>query len=57
MFGSQTKNDDFTEYAFRIDPEFGVFWWYIQSLPHESDWPEEKCRIAVLLGMYFLANY
>lgn len=57
MFGSQTKNDDFTEYAFRIDPEFGIFWWYIQSLPHEADWPEEKCRIAVLLGMYFLANY
>jgi hypothetical protein len=57
MFGTQTKSDDFLEYAFRIDPEFGIFWFYIQSLPHETSWSDEKCRIAVLLGMYFLANY
>ena len=57
MFGAQAKNEDFPAYAFRIDPEFGVFWWYIQSLPHEVSWPEEKCRVVLLLGMYFLANY
>lgn len=57
MFGSQTKSKDFDEYALRIDPEFGIFWWYIQALPKENAWNEEKSRVAVLLGMYFLANY
>ncbi len=57
MFGTQTKKEDFLEYAFRVDPEFGIFWWYIQMLPLETNWPAEKCRIIVLLGMYFLANY
>ncbi|MBS7260207.1 MAG: hypothetical protein KIG91_00905 [Treponema sp.] len=57
MFGKQAKSEDFLEYSLRIDPEFGIFWWYIGSLPKECDWSEEKCRLAVLLGMYFLANY
>lgn len=57
MFGAQAKNKDFSEYALRIDPEFGIFWWYAQSLPRTADWPDAKSRIAILLGMYFLANY
>mgnify|MGYP006916028739 CR=1 FL=1 len=57
MFGQQTKSDDFGEYSLRIDPGFGIFWWYIKSLPTSAEWPVEKCRNAVLLGMYFLANY
>lgn len=57
MFGQQTKSDDFGEYSLRIDPGFGIFWWYIGSLPATAEWPVEKCRNAVLLGMYFLANY
>lgn len=57
MFGQQAKSDDFCEYSLRIDPEFGTFWWYIQSLPQDTEWSEPKYRNAVLLGMYFLANY
>ncbi len=57
MFGQQTKSEDFTEYSLRIDPGFGIFWWYIKSLPVATNWSVEKCRNAVLLGMYFLANY
>ena len=57
MFGVQSKSKDFDEYALRIDPEFGIFWWYITELPHNSDWSQEKVRLALLLGMYFLANY
>lgn len=57
MFGAQSKNPDFNDYAFRIDPEFGIFWWYITSLPTKSDWEDSKSRIAILLAMYFLANY
>lgn len=57
MFGQQTKSEDFGEYSLRIDPEFGIFWAYVKSLPQPAEWPVEKCRNAVLLGMYFLANY
>ena len=57
MFGSQSKEPSFEEYALRIDPEFGIFWWYIQNLPEATYWSNEKCRAVILLGMYFLANY
>lgn len=58
MFGAMTKTEDFIEYALRIDPEFGIFWYYIKSLPTEgADMDNDKSRVVMLLGMYFLANY
>lgn len=57
MFGQKPDTPDFAEYTLRIDPEFGIFWWYVSNLPPKTQWTEEKCRIAMLLGMYFLANY
>ncbi len=57
LFGSLAKADGFLEYAVRIDPDFGFFWYYINSLPAHKDWSEEKCRAAVLLGICFLANF
>ena len=57
MFGQKPDTPDFAEYTLRIDPEFGIFWWYISNLPPKADWSEEKCRVAMMLGMYFLANY
>ena len=57
MFGQKPETPDFAEYTLRIDPEFGIFWWYISNLPPKTEWSEEKCRLAMLLGMYFLANY
>ncbi len=57
MFGQKPDTPDFAEYTLRIDPEFGIFWWYISNLPPKTEWSEEKCRTAMLLGMYFLANY
>jgi len=57
MFGQKPDTPDFAEYSLRIDPEFGIFWWYISNLPPKTEWSEDKCRIAMLLGMFFLANY
>ena len=57
MFGQNPSSPDFPEYALRIDPEFGIFWWYISNLPPKNDWTNEKCRVAMVLGMYFIANY
>jgi hypothetical protein len=28
LFGAQSQKDDFAEYAFRIDTQMGLFWWY-----------------------------
>lgn len=57
MFGQKPDTPDFAEYTLRIDPEFGIFWWYISNLPPKANWTEEKCRVATLIGMYFLSNY
>lgn len=57
MFGSQSKSKDFSEYALRIDPEFGIFWWYYENLPETVTWASEKCYYVLLVGMFFLANY
>lgn len=57
MFGNQSKSKDFLDYALRIDPEFGIFWFYLTSLPKSADWTENKYRTALLLAMYFIANY
>lgn len=57
MFGQPVDSLEFAEYSLRIDPEFGIFWWYISNLSPDFDWSEEKCRIAMKIGMYFLANY
>ena len=57
MFGIQSKSKDFDEYALRIDPEFGIFWWYFSNLPATADWSDSKCYYVLLLGILFLANY
>ncbi|MCR5725747.1 MAG: hypothetical protein K6G80_11750 [Treponema sp.] len=57
MFGTQSKSKDFDEYALRIDPEFGIFWWYFSNLPESMDWNNDKCFYALLSGIVFLANY
>jgi len=57
MFGQKPDSPDFAEYTLRIDPEFGIFWWYISNLPPKTEWSEEKSRVAMMVGMYFLANY
>ena len=57
MFGVQSKKDDFDEYALRIDPEFGIFWLYVKALSSGKITDNERCRIMLLLGIIFLANY
>ena len=57
MFGAMAKSPDFAEYALRIDPEFGIFWWYVKSLPAKNEWSNEKNKAVMLIAMFFLANY
>ncbi len=57
MFGSLSKKDDFSEYALRIDPGFGVFWWFLKSLSTQMPKDIKVGRLYIILGMLFLANY
>lgn len=57
LFGSAAREPGFLEYAVRIDPDFGFFWHYINSLEGADNWSEEKSRAAVFLGVCFLANF
>lgn len=58
LFGQNPEAEDFTEYSFRIDPDFGFFCWYVRSVaPSICNRGEDIARVAVLLGMFFLANF
>lgn len=57
LFGGMVKTGDFLEYALRIEPDFGFFWYYVESVSKINTIPEEKARCSVLLAMFFLANF
>lgn len=58
LFGAQSHKADFIEYAFRIDPQIGLFWWYagrLSSLLGSSD--PAALRSTLLVGVCFLAAF
>ncbi len=57
MFGSLSTKDDFSEYALRIDPGFGVFWWFLKTVSQKMPKDSKIGRLYIILGMLFLANY
>lgn len=57
MFGAQSRTEEFGSYALRIDPEFGVFCWYVKNLPEMNNWSEVKNKMVQEVAMFFLANY
>lgn len=69
FFGVQSDKEDFDEYAFRIDAQMGLFWWYggkLSSLMETddknahiaaSDWDDKVCWAVLLLGLCYLTNF
>ena len=57
LFGNQIDGAGFLEYAIRIDPDFGLFWYYLECLTAQPKLSPEKARLAIFLGIYFLANF
>lgn len=57
MFGTISKSKEFEEYSLRIDPEFGIFCWYVKNLPDTNAWSNEKNKAVLMIAMYFLSNY
>ena len=64
FFGVQSNADDFIEYAFRIDAQMGLFWWYggrlslIKEFKDKNGAGDDKILWAVLLlGLCYLTNF
>jgi len=61
FFGTQSQNDDFAEYALRIDPQMGLFWWYGGQINAERTWintvEDSVIYDLLLLGICYLTNF
>lgn len=57
LFGNLVNTENFLDYAIRIDPSFGFFWYYIDLIGKLENVSIEKARYSVLLAMFFLANF
>ncbi|MDR0290009.1 MAG: hypothetical protein LBI06_03665 [Treponema sp.] len=63
FFGAQSSKDDFAEYAFRIDDQIGLFWWYgsqLGSLKGNNKDSPLSCGFlwaVLLLGICYLTNF
>ena len=62
FFGAQSQKDDFAEYALRIDPRIGLFWWYGGQLnaARTAPWVKtvDRCVLfaLLLLGICYLID-
>jgi hypothetical protein len=59
LFGEQSRKPDFHEYAVRIEPKLGLFFWYIAELEKQDParLREELIEDELLVGMYFIASF
>ena len=63
FFGAQSQSEDFAEYALRIDPQMGLFWWYggqinnIQGAPWAKSIEPGVLRSLLFLGICYLTNF
>jgi len=62
LFGHQSRAEDFLLYCFRIDPKFGLFFWYLGELEkqarEESTPPsDELMTVETLIGVYVLSSF
>jgi hypothetical protein len=58
LFGAQSHKGDFIEYAFRIDPQIGLFWWYSSNISSILGYSQVRTlRSILLVGVCFLASF
>jgi len=63
FFGVQSQKDDFAEYALRIDPQLGLFWWYGGQIngARGTPWVKSADRnvlyALLLLGICYLTDF
>ncbi len=57
LFGDLVKTENFLDYAYRVDPDFGFFWYFVEKISKIEKPTEEKARLSILMAMFFLANF
>ena len=63
FFGAQSQKDDFAEYALRIDPQMGLFWWYGGQISdaRRTSWVKQIepgiAQALLLLGICYLTDF
>lgn len=60
LFGSSGRAPDFLLYAFRIDPKFGLFFWYVGEMEKQGRTPpgtDDLLRLEILLGIFTLSCF
>jgi len=63
FFGTQSNQEDFTEYTFRIDPQIGLFWWYgsqlgsLKETGKNGALNDESLWAVLLIGLCYLTNF
>jgi len=61
FFGAQSQKSDFAEYVLRIDPLFGLFWWYGGQINGDRSWiknvDQDVLFALLLLGICYLTDF
>jgi hypothetical protein len=60
LFGHQSRDDDFLVYCFRIDPKFGLFFWFVGEMERQSRelTPSDELMTAeILIGTYAISSF
>jgi hypothetical protein len=65
LFGHQSRAEDFVTYCFRIDPKFGLFFWFVGEMEKQArevaregdDLKDELLTVETLLGVYALSSF
>jgi len=60
LFGHQSGADDFLVYCFRIDPKFGLFFWFVGEMEKQArdgSPSDELMTIETLIGIYALSSF
>jgi hypothetical protein len=60
LFGQQSRAGDFLAYCFRIDPKFGLFFWYIGELERQAKElspSDDLMTSEILIGIYVVSSF
>ena len=60
LFGHQSRDDDFLVYCFRIDPKFGLFFWFVGEMERQSrdtSLSDELMTDELLIGVYVISSF
>ncbi len=60
LFGQQSRAEDFLAYCFRIDPKFGLFFWFVGEMERQAKElspSEELMTTEALIGIFVVSCF